>query len=63
MIAQVFNPVPELVIPIGITTEEAKAEMETHLVIKENTINGPYNCKLYKLFPAFYPLIHFDLFL
>ena len=63
MIAQVFNPVAELVIPIGIPTEEAKAEMETHPVIKEIKINGPYNWKLYKLFHAFYPLIHFGLFL
>ena len=63
MIVQVFNPVAELVIPIGVPTEEEKAEMETHPVIKEITISGPYNWKLYKLFHASYPLIYFDLFL
>ena len=33
IIAQVFNPVTELIIPIGISTKEAKAEMETHPVV------------------------------
>ena len=33
VIAQIFNPIEELVIPIGIPTKEAKAEMETHPVI------------------------------
>ena len=33
IIAQVFNPVTELVIPIGISTKEAEAEMETHPVV------------------------------
>ena len=33
-----FNPIAELVIPIGIPTEEAKAEMETHPVILEAKI-------------------------
>ena len=37
-IAQIFNPIAELVIPIGIPTEEAKAEMETHPVITEAKI-------------------------
>ena len=32
VIAQIFNPIAELVIPIGIPTKEAKAEMETHPV-------------------------------
>ena len=31
-IAQIFNPFAEIVIPIGITTKEAKAEMKTHPV-------------------------------
>ena len=35
VIAQTFNPIAELVIPIGITTKEAKAETETHPVIIE----------------------------
>ena len=32
-IAQIFNPIEELIPPIGIPTKEAKAEMETHQVI------------------------------
>ena len=35
VITQIFNPIAELVIPIGIWTKEAKAEMETHPVIVE----------------------------
>ena len=38
VIAQIFNAVAELVIPIGIPTKEAKAEMETHPVIVEAKI-------------------------
>ena len=37
-IAQIFNPITELVIPIGIPTKEAKAEMETYQVIVETKI-------------------------
>ena len=37
VITQIFNPVAELVTPIGIPTKEAKAEMETHPVIVEIT--------------------------
>ena len=37
VITQIFNPVAELVTPIGIATKEAKAEMETHPVIVEIT--------------------------
>ena len=33
VIAQIFNPIEELVIPVGIPTKEAKAEIETHPVI------------------------------
>ena len=36
-IAQILNSITELVIPIGIPTKEAKAEMETQLVILEIT--------------------------
>ena len=39
VIAQIFNPIAELVIPIGITTKEAKAEMEKHPVTVEITIS------------------------
>ena len=35
VIAQISNPIAELVIPTGIPTKEAKAEMETHPVIVE----------------------------
>ena len=35
-----FNPIVELVIPIGISTKEAKAEMDTHPVFVEITISG-----------------------
>ena len=38
VITQIFNPIVELAIPIGITTKEAKAEMETNPVIVEITI-------------------------
>ena len=31
--AQIFNPIAELVILIGIATKEAKTEFETHPVI------------------------------
>ena len=33
VIAQIFNPIAELVIPVGLPTKEAKADMETHPVI------------------------------
>ena len=33
VIEQVFNPIAELLIPIGIPTKEAKAELETDTVI------------------------------
>ena len=38
-ITQIFNPVAGVVITIGIRTKEVKAEMETHQVIVEITIN------------------------
>ena len=38
VITQIFNPIAELVIPIGIPTKEAKAETETHSVIVEIAI-------------------------
>ena len=34
-IAQIFNPIAELIIPIRTPTKEAKAEMEIHPVIAE----------------------------
>ena len=34
-----FNPIPELIIPIGIPTKEANAEIEIHPVIVEITVS------------------------
>ena len=39
VITQIFNPIAELVIPIGIPTKEAKAEIEMHPVIVGITIS------------------------
>ena len=39
VITQIFNPIAELVIPIGISTKEAKVEMGTHPVSVEITIS------------------------
>ena len=36
--AQIFNPIAELVIPIGIPRKEANREIETHPVIVEAKI-------------------------
>ena len=38
VIARMFNPIAELVIPTEIPTKEVKAEMETHTVIVEGKI-------------------------
>ena len=38
VIAQIFNPLAELIIYVGIPTEEAKAVMETHPLIVEAKI-------------------------
>ena len=39
VISQFFNPLAEFVIPIRISTKQAKAEMETHPVIVEIAIS------------------------
>ena len=39
VIAQIFNPIAKLVIPIGIPTKKAKAEIETDPVIVEITVS------------------------
>ena len=39
VITQIFNPVGELVIPIGIPTNETEAEMETHPIIVKIAIS------------------------
>ena len=38
-----MNPIAEVVIPIGITTKEAKTEMEMHPLIVKITIS--YSCR------------------
>ena len=38
VIAHIFNPIAELVIPLGIPIREAKAEIEIHLVNVEAKI-------------------------
>ena len=38
VIAQIFNPIAELLIPLGIPAKKTKAEMETHPVIVEAKI-------------------------
>ena len=38
VIAQIFNPIAELVIPMVIPSKEAKAEIEMHTVIAEAKI-------------------------
>ena len=40
MIAQIFNPIAELVTPVGVPIKEAKAETEIHPVIVEVTATG-----------------------
>ena len=35
VITQIFNPITELLIPTGIPTKEAKAEVKTHPLIVE----------------------------
>ena len=38
VIAQIFNPIAELAIPIGMPIKEAKAEFEMHSVIVETIV-------------------------
>ena len=40
IIAQIFNPIAELAIPIGTTSKEAKAEIEIDPVIAEAKIRN-----------------------
>ena len=44
VITQIFNPIVQLVVPIGIPTKEAKIEMETHPVIVEIAVS---ECSIY----------------
>ena len=51
--AQIFIPIAETRIPIGMPIKEANAEMETHPVIVEIKRSVQYNLELYKSFCAF----------
>ena len=55
VIAQIFNPIAELVIPIGLPRKETKAEIEINLVIvKIKQERVQYKLELYIPFCAFY---------
>ena len=63
-IAQIFNAIEELVIPIGIPSKEGKAETEIHPVTAEvKKESAQLNLELYKPFCGFYSSIKFALFL
>ena len=59
---QIFNPITELVFPIGTSIREEKAEIEMHAVIVEGNTRKCY-LELYKPLCAFYSSIYFALFL
>ena len=63
VVVQTFNPIAELVIPIGIPRKEAKAEMEIHPITVETKIRkcSTYR-KSYRPFCASYSPIYFALF-
>ena len=42
VIAQIFSPIAELIIPIGTPNKEAKAEIEIHPVIAEAKIRKSF---------------------
>ena len=46
VIAQIFNPIAKLVMLIGVSTKEAKAEMEPHPFTPDSKISVQYNLKL-----------------
>ena len=63
ILGQIFNPIAELVIPIGIPIKNSKAEMEAHPVTVEIRIRKvQYNLELHKPFCASYSSVHFALF-
>ena len=65
IIAHIFNHIPELAIPIGIPSKEAKAEIEKHPGTADAKTSkcSVYNSELCKPFYAYYSLIDFVLFL
>ena len=60
VVAKIFNSTAELVIPIRMSTKEAKKEIETHPVTAEVKIG---NCSTCKSFCGSYSLIHYVLYL
>ena len=56
MIAQVFNPTVELVIPTGTQTNEVYAEIETQPVTVETKISVQHNLNAYMSFYTFHSL-------
>ena len=64
VVEQIFKFILGLVIPIGIASKEAKAEIEIHPVIAEANIrkSTEYNLELNKLFCGSNSPIHFPLF-
>ena len=60
-IAQIFNPIVELVIPIGISSKEAKTGIQIHRVIVEAKIR---KCSIwFGVVRTFLCFLHFALFL
>ena len=62
--AQILNLTVELVIPIGMPTNEANTEFETQpLTAQTKKENDENNFKSYKIFCAFHSLNQYPLFL
>ena len=59
-IAQIFNPIAQLVISIGIPIKKANRKLK---YIQQLLERVQYNLELYKPFCSFYSSIHFALFL
>ena len=63
MIAQMFNPTAELVMPIGTRTNEANGEIETQpLTVKTKTSNFQHKLNTYISSYIFHSLNHYVLF-
>ena len=63
VIAQIFYPIAELLIPEGIPNKQTKSQFETYSVTAEAKISVQYNLNLNKPFCASYSSILFTLFL
>ena len=63
-IAQIFNPIAELITPIGISIKEEKTEIKIHPAIAEGKIRKcSIKLKVEQTFCAFYSSIYFAIFL